>query len=522
MGVETRQSERKIVKKETKPSFFQNLLGSLFGGADSDALLKKQLKVIAKTFSKTKYHNFYKPTTIEVLPPFAKLFFDIYKIISPAQSLFTNSDNMALYKRQIINYSLSEKQHQILENLDDQKINELSRTVPIEVLQNQIENDIEEFHREYSSESLARTDNLYKSFSLFKDFCTFDYYALLKKFSGNFQENTFTYTPTFEKTNAEYVTEDLKDFCSIAYSIVDDRILWDDLFVFLKQIKTTELVSINMWKKIIAKIRSLKACQAFDLIIRHSTRNPSYQSEYSFDMPSIIEPFMDKVQEEAIATLSKISNLQRASKATNFCEQIFGKTNIIMLKNYSTAFNSTFEKKELNLYEYCEPLNYLKAFILEYVKKDIREFFDVVVIRGQWDSSLSAPMSNAYQELLKISDEISEFDSKLSEEGILGIKIKTLLPKTAHDPGAENIINRVIEDANQKAYSFMVTSTQNLITIGKTLKQLIEDYVKQKPTLIQNWRELERYLEHPMKEFSVNIYKKIYLFAQLMQQYIKH
>ena len=129
-------------------------------------------------------------------------------------------------------------------------------------------------------------------------------------------------------------------------------------------------------------------------------------------------------------------------------------------------------------------------------------------------------MSNAYQELLKASDAITLFDSELAEDGSLGTKIKTLLPKTAHDPGAENIINRVISDSNDQAHGFLISCTQELVTIGKTLKQLIEDYVKPKPVLVQNWRELERYIDHPMKEFCVNIYKKIYLFVQLMQQYL--
>ena len=124
------------------------------------------------------------------------------------------------------------------------------------------------------------------------------------------------------------------------------------------------------------------------------------------------------------------------------------------------------------------------------------------------------------QELLKISDEITAFDSDLSEDGASGLKIKNLLPKTAHDPGAENIINRVISDSNEQARGYLVTSAQDLITIGKTLKSLIEDYSKQKAEIVQNWRELERFLDHPMKEFSVGIYKKIYLFVQLMQQYL--
>ena len=65
--------------------------------------------------------------------------------------------------------------------------------------------------------------------------------------------------------------------------------------------------------------------------------------------------------------------------------------------------------------------------LLDYVKKEIRELFDIVVIRGQWDASLSAPMSNAYQELLKTSTEITNFDISLAEDGPLGSKIKNLL-----------------------------------------------------------------------------------------------
>jgi hypothetical protein len=200
--------------------------------------------------------------------------------------------------------------------------------------------------------------------------------------------------------------------------------------------------------------------------------------------------------------------------------QIFGTANPQSLKYYVAEFNPPLEKKDLSLLEYTEPLNYMKTFLVEFVKKAIREYYDVVVIRGQWDATLSAPMSNAYQELLKLSDEITDFDEMMAEEGSMGVKVKTLLPKTAHDAGAENIINRVVSDANEMARGYIIQGTQALIIIGKTVKQLLEDYVLPKPILVQNWKELEKYIDAPMKEFSVDIYKKIYLFVQLMQTYI--
>ena len=97
------------------------------------------------------------------------------------------------------------------------------------------------------------------------------------------------------------------------------------------------------------------------------------------------------------------------------------------------------------------------------------------------------------------------------------MKIKTLLPKIAHDPGAENIINRLVNDANEQAKGFLVSSTQNLIAMGKLLKQVIEDEQKPKPLLFQNWKDLERFSDKPLLNFGVDIYKKLYLFVQLMQ-----
>ena len=514
------EEEKKAAAQAEKQSFFQSMFSNLFKSSNPEAEKKRKLKAIAKTFSKTKYHNFYRASTIEVLPPFAKLFYDIYKLVSPAQAIFKSNQNPNLYKAQVVNYSLSEKQVALLEHFDQQKILEMARTVPLQQLSSKLDEEFSIFSAEFDNERMNRTENIYKAFSTLQDFCCFDYYVLLKKFASSIQEFNFNAVPNFEKINGEYITDDLKDFCAVAYAITDENLLWNELFAFMKATQATETISLGNWKKIVARIKNIQQSGAFDLMIRHISGNIDYVTQVQSHYASLIEPYMDKIQEEIRTTISKIGYKQKENKANQLCEQIFGSTDFQTLHFYIAGANEGFSKKELGLFEYTEPLNYLKAFLLEYVKKDIREFYDVVVVRGQWDASLANPMSNAYQELLKISDEITAFDSDLSEDGTSGLKIKNLLPKTAHDPGAENIINRVISDSNEQARGFIVTSAQDLITIGKTLKQLIEDYTKQKPEIVQNWRELERFLDHPMKEFSVGIYKKIYLFVQLMQQYL--
>ena len=503
-----------------KESFFQSLLSSLFKSSNPEAEKKRRLKNLAKTISKTKYHAFYRPSSGEMLAPFGKLIFDLYKAVSMAQTVFRNTQNPAIFKRQIVNYVLSENQLALLEELDEQKILELARTVPIAKLQQDVEHKLQIFTNEFNETRAAKANNLEKAFSLFQDFCEFDYYMILKKFDSSYQEYNFNAQPRLDKVNAEYILDDLKDFLTVAYSITDESVEWNMLFEMLKETQSRELVSLGNWKKIIAKIKSIQTSRTLDLTIQHISGDFAYETALSYQHNSIIEPYIEKMENDTRNLMAKIEAEQKESKASSICMQIFGTANPQSLKYYVPDFNSPLIKKDLSVLEYTEPLNYLKTFLVEFVKKVIREYYDVVVIRGQWDATLSAPMSNAYQELLKLSDEVTSFDEMMAEEGSMGVKVKTLLPKTAHDAGAENIINRVVSDANDTARGYIIQGTQNLITIGKTVKQLIEDYVLPKPILVQNWKELEKYIEEPMKEFSVDIYKKIYLLVQLMQTYI--
>lgn len=503
-----------------KGSFFQNLLASLFKSNNPDAEKKRKLKNISKNILKSKYHTYYKPSSMEFQGQFGKLIYDLYKVVSPAQMYFKSIQNPNAYKHQIINYSLSDHQVDLLAQLDEQKILEVSKKVPIKTLEHDVEAKLQEFTNEFDGSRVNKIENIYKTYTLFRDFCTFDYYVMLKKYDSSFKEYTFTSLPRLEKISAEYLIDDLKDFVAVAYSITDSNVIWDDLFEMFKEVSSKELISVGTWKKVVAKIRNIQTSQILDLCIQHVCQDPNYVSELKYRFDSLVEPYVDKIQSETQALVTKIGTEQKESKANDICMQIFGTTVPQSIKYYTTDYNNILAKKNLNLYDYAEPLNFLKTFLVEYLKKNIREFYDVVVVRGQWDSSLSAPMSNAYQELLKISDEITSFDESMSEEGTYGIKIKTLLPKTAHDSGAENIINRVVSDANDTAKGFILTSSQNLIAIGKTLKQLIEDHAQPKAVIVQNWKELEKFVEEPMKDYMVGIYKKIYLFVQLMQQYL--
>ncbi|MBQ0002379.1 MAG: hypothetical protein KBT21_02455 [Treponema sp.] len=499
---------------DTQETFFTKLFSSLFSSNDPEAKKKKKLKAIAKELSKSRYH-FYKND--EVLPSLPKLFYEIYKAVASAQTMFNSIENPNAFKYMVVNFALTEQQHQLADNLTKEAILAKAQTDSVDKVSAEISEQLNQFLSAFDAEKINAIESTYKKIQIFKSFCTFDFYFFLKKFDSTLREKEFNSIPKFEKINAEYIVEDLKDFICIAGPVTEISD-WSDMMKMFKEAKGQEPINPNVWNKITAKLRSILQSKTFDLMLKLMTKKPDYFSEYSVKEEQIIDSYLEKIKTETESTLSQLIAAQKNSKIGGLLNQIFGTTDVVRLRYYTEAASAPYEKRNLGKFLYAAPLNYYKAFLLDYIKKDLREFSDLVLIRGTWTSnSLSAPMSNAYNALLESSEKLIAFDDKLAEEGEVGIKLKTHLPRAERDRDAKGIINTLIKDANETAKDFCVEATKNLVTIAKTIKTIMEDYAKPKGEIILNWKELDKFAEHPIKQLGTDVYKHIYLFVTLMQ-----
>ena len=507
-----------IMKKGNSNNFFQNILDSIFGKNDAEAEKRRQLRNIAKKLSKSRYNKFYKFQGNEALPPLAKFMYEIYKVIYPAQTMFQSVANPNVLKRLSIDFLTTEEIRNIEESLSEENLKKLGKEMPIANLQSQAQERLSTYSDFFTLEKITEIDGVYKQLMCMKEFCTFDFYFFLKKFNKSLREADFGTVPNFEKINAEYVLGEIKDFMTAAWTLPLD-IDWTNCIKLLRAYKGVEPITLQNWKKVIARIQSLKASGSFEMMIKLIGSDPLATVELNETTPNIIEPHLDKIKNAAESTINQLVAQEKANKTGDICSQLFPNIEVTMLKNYSDSWNNTFKHKHLDTFNNVEALGYLKTFLIEIFKKDVREYYDLVLVRGQWETQpLASSFSDAYNSLLTTADQIYQFDSELAEDGPIGIKIKTLLPKTDRDSSSKNIVNRLVNDANEAAYKFIVASTRNLITMGKIIKSLIEDYAKQKPQVIGNWKELEKYAETPLKDMNVNLYKKIYLFSTLVKE----
>lgn len=501
-------------------NIFQRIFSSLFNRADPEVLRKRQLRTIAKELSKSKY-KFYKASSSEILPSFAKFFFDVYKLVSPAQAMFQNQ-NPDHFKHWVIDYVLSDEQHALVERLSEEEILQKSKTMPAQELQAAVRQDIATLNGLFDANRVAYTDSAYARLQGFIAFCNYDFYFMLKKFDSTLRENDFSASPKFENIRGEYLAEDLLDFMSIAWTLPLDPAAWTDIFAIIKSKKGADPIAIPAWNKMLAKLRDIKDVEVFEMIIRLVKSDPDYVLKLTTKQDRIIEPFIEKVRHSAESVLRKILQDQNNSKVEQLSNQIFDTIQILPMKNYTDSNSLTYIKRGLPGFVHAQAMSYLKTFLVEYIKTEIRRFCDIVLVRGEWSTTaLSTPMSEAYNTLLEMTTEVVEFDNSVAENSELGTKLKTYIIRVERDMEAKRMMTTILSDINDDAQGIIMHATQNIIVLGKNIKALIEDHEKQRPELIVNWKDLDRFAETPIKQHGVEIYKKIYNFIQLMQMLLK-
>lgn len=503
-------------------SFFQRILNFFVSSDNPEAMKRKQLKEIAKKIGKTRYSRWYKSSTQEILPSAAQFFYAIYKVVGPARPLLAGAVRSATLKTVTVEHSLSKKQHKLLENLSEEVIIKRGSETKASDLASQINRELKLFIGDFDAKQAEQIDANYKNLDEFINFVLFDYYFLLRKFDSNLVENNFAYKPNFQAIRGEYIIEELKDFAVVLNQLTIES-NWKSLFEIIKIYKNIQPVNEAQWKKLIVALNDIKKSKVLDDIIRHSSGDTIYKVEEIPFSEKVTDLYIDKLKKNTKDAVNKIVNEQTSKKAAILVTRIFGEKIPYKMKNYSVERHQLFLKKGLKGFVYVEAMNYLKSFLIEYVKTDIRGLCDLFLVRGDWGgyTELTSDFSDSFHDVMEISGHLLAFDEKLSEVSDIGIKFRTLMSRMDREREASKQLAKLLDGLNEEALDMLKLFIKHIIVIANNIKNILADYDKPHRTLLQNWEDLEHHADKPVREWMVDTYKKIYDFILLMQLFQK-
>ncbi len=501
--------------------FFDRILSIFMGSDDPEREKRRLMKQLGKELQRQKY-KFYKPRSSEALPGLARLFFDIYKVVGPAQSLLSGADESNALKTILIESHHTDEQTRLRGEFDEKTIRERAANTDAKKLTAHVKDAMVTYFSGFDSGVVKRINDTYSLVHILTRFVMFDYYFVLRKFDSSIQEGNFGYNPRFDSINAEYISDDLKDFLDIALTVEQDA-EWDSVFDVLQSYKGVEVFDRSAWKKAVSTMAAVLRSGILVKIVQHIDAQPSWRPEVTVSRKHIVESHLSLLKTQVEATMQKLSRERRGKKVEQLTMAVFGTSIVQRTKYYTEAANMVFTKKMMAGFMHTDAVNYLKGFLVDFFKGEVRTTIsDLFIVRGQWsDNILSQNLSDSYYAVMNVAQEVVDFDESLGEEGELGAKIKKASGRVVErDPATSKQLRQILAKVNESAMTMVRTTAANLITLAKIVKQIIDDVEKDRPELILNWSELQGYSEQDLKSQLVTIYKKTYYFVQLMQMHV--
>ncbi|MDR0877484.1 MAG: DUF5312 family protein [Treponema sp.] len=501
---------------------FLDKLFSLFGGGnDPEAGKKRQIKQLVKNLSGNKYSRFYRPKTEEIDGSLGKFFFDVYKVISSAQVFMQNAAKSAQLKQFTAEAFLDKNLLEVRSRLSPESIEERAKTADVKALAKSIKDDLNTLSAAFDTNRIGTIDRCYNLILALSQFVAFDFFFLLKKFDANITERNFTYQPRFAAIRGEYLLDEIKDFIDVSFAVDPDQD-WKNALRALKSYKGMDVVVYEQWIKLLNLLRDVRKSGIMELMIRHIQKDPFWVSKPKLNDEHIAEWYLDERRTGARAAMDKILNAKKNAQIAALAKTIFGTTEIEKTKFYTEKAGEIYTKKNFDGFVFAAAINYLKAFLLDHFKKDIRELCDLLIIRGQWTvPALYQQMSENFHQLMGLSDTLIAFDETLSDTGENGARLKTCIVKADRDKSQARYVTLILKNVNEEALGLINQAAQYLIVVGKSLKNLLDDYQKPKHELVMNWKELEGVTEVPIDQRIAGAYKKIYYLIQMMQFFAK-
>jgi hypothetical protein len=467
-------------------AFFE-ALRSLFLTSNSDSFdteRKKLLAGVSRDINRSRHRKWYLQRKKELTDEAGAFFYELYRLVNRAGVSMQNAAESEQLRTLAVEFYMEETLLALKDRLSPQAIEQRAETLTNEELSIHVERDIIQFNAGFDMAFIEDVDRYYNLLIEFSQFVVFEFADLLQCFDPTMSERDTAFRPKLRRIDAGRVIEIIKDFLEISYPLEENQD-WATVLSIAAHYKENLGITLEDWKTILIQLSTIQSTSILVLIVRHVEQDPNWKTIPRIPREHIADAYRATLIDTAKASLQAIIRAREQEKLTRLLSAVFGQAELgNRLRYYTAEDHDILLKNGMEGYRYVNELNYLKIFILDFYKKDIRELFDMFILRGQWGkTNMNRQFTDSFHEVLADFEELLGFDGSLSLEGTLGAKLRATLAK---NKSQAPIILSTINDTAQK---LIVTLTQSLAGVEILLKALYDDH--ESHTLIRNWDALE-------------------------------
>jgi hypothetical protein len=498
-----------------------NILGKVVsfiaGGDEPDSEKKILLKQVVKELGQNRYGKFYRLRTEEIDPSFAAYINDIYKIVYPACAFTQNTARMNRLRQLTVEVFLPKEALELVRRLRPEAVQERVNQLEPRELSHQLKEDLNALRAAFDDNRAAAMNRCYNLITALIRFARFDFLSLLRHFDTSVPEGITGYVPRFQPAKAADLVDEMGRFRAVIQNLEPGED-WKNALGTLKIARDgQDLFPFNTWNMLLMNLREVKNSNIIELMGQLATKNPIWQIKHETIDEQLAETWLEAREKEVNTVVDTVLAKQRNSRIEALAIGVFGAVSVTKLNYYNREISDACIEIGLNGFAYAAPLNYLMAFIQDFITREMQELCDILLVRGQWiNNALSLEMSGAVHAITDTVEPIEALDLSLSDAGTYGPRFRGALSRAERDKTQARYVNNIADELDEKALDLIKAAVQGLVIVGKHIKNLLGDSQKTPPEIVINWKELGYFSKLPIAQRLTDGYKKINYFVQLM------
>ncbi|GMO48252.1 MAG: hypothetical protein Ta2G_03790 [Termitinemataceae bacterium] len=448
-------------------SFFE-VLFCLFGRKSPQEKEKRRLLLkIKKEIKHSRYKDYYKPSTREVMPRFAEMILDIDKTLSRIREDLLHAEESDILRSIVIEECMSDRMKKLVEKLSLENVKVRSSTLPAYELKKSVQLDIDELRSIFTDDWKRRVDETYRQIIALVWMVQYDYFSLLQKLDMHFSYD-MNYKVNFLRTHIKFVSNDIKDFLSVAEGF-DHHKDWNEVFEILRKYNVQNLMSVDHWQDFLKRLNNIFVSKILTLIICHGEDSPHWENMIISPKMSIANQYIVDLANTAMEELNSIINKSQVSQIDTLLKEVFGSPVVHGGAKYYTKESEKDLVSEGAGFIYIDAFNWIMAFE-EAFFAEMNEICDTLLVYGQWNNkSQNKELSLVLQDICDTHLQLINFDNSLDTGGEIGNKIKTLTMRITKGTraGKEKLVSMI----NETCKSVIENELQQLKILSKYLQR---------------------------------------------------
>lgn len=523
--IETKDDE--LEQQETTPplmqepnSIFDKIIEFITGFTSDERIKIRKLKEINKKLKHLKF-SFYNYKKDQILPAFGNYLYELYRMCQNISKFMDTKKHYTSIKQFIFEMYSTDKQKKLKYELEREHIDKAIKSSinPKEAI-NKVKKNIKEYIHSFDHDMIKKINSTYNQIADISNIVNFDWFFLVHKFDSEITETNFNYKPDFEPIEGKYVIDEIITINDYLETI-DFNKDFKNVIEYIKTVSDDE-GHVSILRNIIKNSKTLKKNEYLFHLVRLIQKDPFFKPQTFPNKAKVVQDYIYNFQVEIQQIVNRSLKELKKSKIDRLLMDIFHKTAIVRLKHYSDRLNDLMIKKSVVGFKHIEPLNYLKAFLLDFCKGEIKPRIDSLLIKGTWSThTLSSEYSSLLEQFNKLSDKILEFDEQCSEDERYGKSIRKLVFAVKHDPNALSMLKKTVYKVDSEATQLLFQGINLFLSASTKIRELIDDANSKSSSIIVDIDKIKWDFNGEIVEELSEILRKLNNFNSLLRTFVK-